>query len=218
MMFSVDDYQPVVDLLIDGRKIYIYLLTYFVVYFFYLIFLILNNPNNDDVYVDFMQKNCMDKIKYTPFLKCFVDSADYFGFLGTLTSLITEKIKYKISDEPSKIIQFIAENLNEDNKSCIGNWNNTSILCSFSRFFIIFIESYFLLYSFKYISFLTNQYLITFFMFEKAIPSFLVTFLLFNFMKNTTIWLKISNIGLNDENHPQFIRKQSSKKALLNNH
>ena len=212
--YSVDDYQPLLDLLLNISKVNSYLLTFFLIYFVYLIFLLTNNEEIDSMYISFIPDICRENLIFTPYQISFIGSADYFGLLGCISGILLDRIIYNTAYKQSKSLLYIAENLNVDNSSRIGNWNNTSICLSITRFIIILMEVLFIKFAFNHLI-LSYSYSLAFYYLNKALLSFFKTFLLFNIIKSSTIWLKVSNLNLTDESGPNYIRKSS--KSLITN-
>ena len=212
--YSVDDYQPLLDLLLNISKVNSYLLTFFLIYFVYLIFLLTNNEEIDSMYISFIPDICRENLIFTPYQISFIGSADYFGLLGCISGILLDRIIYNTAYKQSKSLLYIAENLNVDNSSRIGNWNNTSMCLSITRFIIILMEVLFIKFAFNHLI-LSYSYSLAFYYLNKALLSFFKTFLLFNIIKSSTIWLKVSNLNLTDESGPNYIRKSS--KSLITN-
>lgn len=191
--FEIENYNYLIKILNETSTAMYFIYVYSLIYLFYLICLFYNKDNFDSLIIPMIEEKCAGKYEYSPYLKCFVDSADYFGILGGFLGLLYDKLRYKFEGiENNKNLIYINENLSDHFSERVGYWNDTNLTISFIRCLVIFFETYIIFTSMKIIA-ADNENIVIDYIFEKALPAFLNNFMLYNFCKMTTIYIGLAN-------------------------
>lgn len=191
--FDIEDHSYLIELLNDSAKAMYFIIVYCFVYTFYLICLFYKKDNFDNLIIPLIEEKCAGHYEYSPYFKCFVDGADYFGILGAFLGIFYDRFRYKFEGvELNKNFIYINENLSQNLKYQVGYWNDTNLTISFVRCLVIYIETYIVFISMKVIA-ADNVNILVDYLFERCLPAFLVNFMLFNFCKMTTIFIGLAN-------------------------
>jgi hypothetical protein len=192
--FDLKNPAPFFKILYQDYGFYKMVFIYSWVYIIFFLNSVAIGDNYESVWTDRMLVNCGHIPYLTPFFKCFTDVCDFFMLTGITIGLVYESKMGGTNNLDEYVNEYIAH---KDHKR-IGNWNDTDFITSFLRSVIAFIECYFLVSIFGFISSFFDHGLVSHMLFVKVIPLTAIGFIMFGLFKKQFEYMNLTNKSVNE--------------------